>query len=571
MEWRHDSAPAEQVRALSRELGVSEILAELLSRAPGGTIEELRRFLDPKLADLGDPFALTNLDQAVDRVSQAIDRQEVVAVFGDYDVDGVTSTALLVSTLRRFGLQPIFVVPRRLEEGYGLSRDAIDRALEAGPPSLFVALDCGTNSVVEAEYLGERGIDVVIVDHHRSKDDVPPRAVLVNPHVHGDNAGGIADLCTVGLVFKLVHGLLIRRRALGDERAHAIRIKDDLDLVAMGTVADLVPLRHENRILARHGLRILGHTERIGLRTLMEVAGMPVGIEPRPVDVSFRLGPRINASGRLADAAVSVELLLSRDPVYCREAARQLDDFNRERQDIERQITELAITTIQRDHAGARGVVLFDDAWHSGVVGVVASRLARRYHLPCIVLGREGEFAKGSGRGVVGINLVEVLAQCSQHLESWGGHPMAVGVSLKANRVREFQAAFEQAVVTCAPDGAIKPMVNISAWIPLDAVHERLLLELDLLHPFGQQNPEPVFGTRNVIFDTPPEIFRDLHFRFSLHTVTGRRINGVAWNQAQNLPPPGVPVDIAYQIEWNYFNGRRYLQMELHAWRESSP
>lgn len=570
MEWRYDPLPRDRIRALARDLGVSDVLAELLLRVPVGSADEAREFLDPRLASLRDPFCLTGLAAAVERLSRAIDRGETVTVFGDYDVDGVTATALLVSILRRFGLRPHFVVPRRLEEGYGLSRDAIERALEGRIPALFIALDCGTNSVEEAALLRQRGCDVIIVDHHRSKASVPGDCVLINPHVHDDHEGGMNELCTVGLVFKLAHGLLKLRREMGDERAFAIRLKEYLDLVAMGTVADLVPMRRENRILARHGLQILGRTTRPGLRSLMEVAGMELGEEPRPVDVSFRLGPRINASGRLADAAVSVELLLSEDEAFCREAAAQLDAFNRERQEIERQITERAFATIDQELAHARGIVVFDECWHSGVVGVVASRLARKYHRPCIVLGRDGALAKGSGRSIVGINLVELLGRCSGLLESWGGHPMAVGVSLPVERVPEFQAAFDGAVgVVMLPGQVNGPTLDIAAWIPLDAVRERTLEELDRLHPFGQANPEPVFATRGVVFDTEPEIFREQHFRFHLHTLTGRRIYGVAWNMSGNVPPVGQPVDIAYQLQWNRFNGRKWVQMDLQAWRES--
>jgi single-stranded-DNA-specific exonuclease len=261
--------------------------------------------------------------------------------------------------------------------------------------------------------------------------------------------------------------------------------------------------------------------------------------------------------------------LLSEDPAFCREASAQLDAFNRERQDIERQITEHAFATIEREFADARGIVVFDDGWHPGVVGVVASRLTRKYHRPCIVLGREGPLAKGSGRSIRGINLVEVLGRCCHLLENWGGHPMAVGVSLDAARVREFQAAFDAAVADSPRSDVAGPGVDIAAWIPLDAARERTLEELDRLHPFGQENPEPVFGTRGVVFDTTPEVFKDHHFRFQLHTLTGRRVFGVAWNMSKNIPPVGRPVDIAYQLQWNRFNGRKWVQLDLQAWRES--
>jgi len=422
MHWTYTPLPVDQVGMLSRRLGVSAVLAELLLRVGLLTEDETARFLQPTLAELGDPFLLANLEAAATRLREALARQEEIVVLGDYDVDGVSSTALLVSILRRFGANPRFIVPRRSEDGYGLSRSAIDRALEEGKPQLFIALDCGTNSHAEVSYLMEQGIDVLIVDHHRSKEAATRQGLLINPHVHGGSDDEAwRNLCTVGLVFKLVHGLLKQLRSENHPVAFEIKLRDYLDLVALGTVADLVPLRGENRILARHGLRILRDTTRPGLRALMDVAGVRRGQELVPVDISFRLGPRINASGRLADAALSVELLLSEDEAFCRETARQLDTFNRERQEIERLITAEAERIIETQFSSSSGIVLYGDSWHPGVVGIVAGRVSRKYNRPCVVLGNDGEFAKGSGRSVDGINLVEVLGTCCEHLSSWGG------------------------------------------------------------------------------------------------------------------------------------------------------
>jgi len=262
-----------------------------------------------------------------------------------------------------------------------------------------------------------------------------------------------------------------------------------------------------------------------------------------------------------------VDLLLSEDEAFCRDAASQLEAFNRERQGIEREITERAFQEIESRFSSASGVVLFHDDWHPGVVGVVASRLTRKHHRPCIVLGREGSLAKGSGRSIPGLNLVDVLSKCAHLLESWGGHPMAVGVSLQVANVPEFQRLFNAAVAELPVDDLSLPSIEIGAWIGLDDVRERLLDELDRLHPFGQHNPEPVFACAGVIFDSPPEVFKGQHFRFQLHTLTGRRIFGVAWNMSDNLPPTGQPLDIAFQLQWNRYNGRRFMQMDLQAWR----
>ncbi|HWA24730.1 MAG TPA: single-stranded-DNA-specific exonuclease RecJ [Lacunisphaera sp.] len=567
MRWNYTPVHAESVAALARSLGTTPIVAELLVRA-GVAETAAARFLTPSLASLGDPFLLGNLERAVDRLRQAISGREKVIVLGDYDVDGVSSTTLLVDLLRRFGLDPAYIVPRRAEEGYGLTRTSIERALEGGRPDLFIALDCGTNSAAEVALLRARGVDVIIVDHHRSTEPPATDAILINPHVHPtENDGDWRFLCTVGLVFKLSHGLLKKLRAENHPIALTIVLKEYLDLVAMGTIADLVPLHGENRIFARHGLRMLTETKRPGLQALMQVSGLKGEQGLVPTDISFRLGPRINASGRLADAALSVDLLLSTDPVFCERAARQLDDLNRERQDIERQITERAERYVEEHFKTSGGLVLFDEGWHPGVVGIVAGRISRKYNRPAIVLGNEGELAKGSGRGITGYNLVEILGACATCLESWGGHPMAVGVSLPKGRLDEFRALFDEVIRRSRDRGDAEPGLELSGWLEATAVTERLMSELEQLHPFGMGHPEPVFGVRGLRLRHRPDVFKEQHFRFAGEDASGRRISGVAWKMADRLPPVGAPLELAVQLNWNFYNGRRTLQMELLDWR----
>lgn len=568
MRWNYTPVHAASVAALARELRTPQVVAELLLRIGQSEPEPAARFLQPALATLGDPFALTNLDGAVDRLIRAIERRESVVVLGDYDVDGVSSTTLLVSVLRRLGLQPRYFVPRRLEEGYGLTRVAIDRALESARPDLFIALDCGTNSHEEISHLQALGIDVLVVDHHRSKEALACEALLINPHVHPcEDDHAWRHLCTVGLVFKLLHGLLKQLRAANFPGVMEIRLRDYLDLVALGTIADLVPLHGENRIFARHGLQVLAQTQRPGLRALMSVAGLKPEQGLTPVDISFRLGPRINASGRLADASLSVDLLLSDDEDFCRGAARQLDDLNRERQEIERLITEQAERHVDTTFTDACGFVLFDESWHPGVVGIVAGRISRKYNRPAIVLGNEGELAKGSGRGVAGVNLVELLGSCQGCLESWGGHPMAVGVALRKPRLEEFRTLFNDVIRSSRGIEACEPVIELSGWLDGCDVNETLMDELGQLHPFGQGNPEPTFGVRGLRLRQRPEIFKEQHFRFVAEDVFGRRISGVAWKMADRLPPAGVPLEMAVQLNWNHYAGRKILQLELQDWR----
>jgi single-stranded-DNA-specific exonuclease len=568
MRWNYTPVHAESVAELARSAGTTPAVAELLLRAGLADPAAAGRFLQPALATLGDPFLLVNLETAVDRILRALRAKERVIVLGDYDVDGVCSTAILVSLLRRLGLEPTYVVPRRLEEGYGLTRTSIERALEQGKPDLFIALDCGTNSHEEVAMLRAQGIDVLIVDHHRSTEPAATGALLINPHVNpvaGDDAWRY--LCTVGLVFKLAHGLLKKLRAENHPVALSIVLKDYLDLVAMGTIADLVPLQGENRVFARHGLRVLAETRRPGLLALMQVSGLKREQGLVPSDISFRLGPRINASGRLADAALSVDLLLSEDRIFSERIARQLDDLNRERQDIEREITERAERYVEEHFSTASGLVLFDEAWHPGVVGIVAGRISRKYNRPTIVLGNEGELAKGSGRGLIGFNLVEILGSCAVCLENWGGHPMAVGIALKKPRLDEFRAMFDEVIRKGRDGEAIEPGLELSGWIDATQLNEQLMGELEQIQPFGMGNPEPIFGVRGIRLRNRPDVFKEQHFRFAGEDATGRRVSGVAWKLADRLPPVGVPLEMAVQLNWNHYNGRKTLQIELLDWR----
>jgi single-stranded-DNA-specific exonuclease len=570
MRWIETQSDPETVNVLVRENQLHHIAAILLVQRNLLSAEQATAFLEPRLRDMSDPFLIQGLEDVVVRLIQAIQRQEKVLIFGDYDVDGVTSTTILVDVMRRFGLQPDFIVPRRLEEGYGLSMNAIERALSEGAPDLFIAVDCGTNSVEEIAYLRQQGIDVIVIDHHQSKDELPADCILVNPHVRDEENVPWKYLCAVGLVFKVVHGLIKRLRQFGDKAAENMDIRRYLDLVAMGTIADLVPLTQENRILACQGMSRLQYTGNQGLQALFLSVGLSSDRPLQPVDISFRISPRINASGRLADASLPINLLLENNFQRCLQIASELDEMNRERQEIERKIVESAESLIESTQQQHAGLVLFDKEWHPGVVGVVANRISRKYHRPCIVLGAEGDLAKGSGRTVRGMSLVDILSAGDHLLESWGGHPMAVGVSLKQDNVAAFQSFFNQAVVEALGKDPVEPELEIACEIGLEDLNEELLETLSLFHPFGQGNPEPVFVLRKLVLKRTPEKFGQDHIRFQIHLPNGNWLAGVGWKMLDNPLPSDVPVDIAFRFRWNYFNGRRYPQVELEDWKLSS-
>jgi single-stranded-DNA-specific exonuclease len=571
--WNYEPPPPAPAAALAQAQEVSPLLAGLLARRGIQDAASAETFLRPRLADLEDPFRIAGVEAGARLIDEAVAANKKILVFGDYDVDGVTSTALLVGLLRAFGAQPRFAVPRRLEEGYGLSRAALERVFAESTPELFIALDCGTSAVDEVAWLRERGCAVVIVDHHRSKAEIPRDCVLINPHVGDQPEAPWSNLCTVGLVFKLAHGFLKLRRAANDARAFDLKLADALDLVAMGTIADLVPLAGENRILARHGLRVLEKCERPGLRALFAVSGLQPGQLLVTADISYRLGPRINASGRLADAALPVELLLGTELDACARDAGTLESLNRERQGIERQVqieAERMVEATQRDSAA---LVVFGPEWHPGVVGIVAGKLCRQYGRPCIVLGREGALAKGSGRSVPGVNLVEVLQSCTALLSNWGGHPMAVGVALETGNLAAFHAAFAAAVETRrnGQPGVEEDArtLELSAWIEPGELGEELLEELDLLHPYGEANPEPVFGVRGVRLTQAPEIFSEINYRCRVPTGRGRTIAAVSWRKAERMPPTGTAIDLAVKFQWNCWNGRKLPQLEILDWRKA--
>ena len=564
--WSHRAADAGLTRRIAVLLGISEPVASVLARSFSDEADA-ERHLRPQLAHVTDPFAVGGLREAAERLVLAAERKERIAILGDYDVDGVSSTAMLVHFLRRLGADPAYFVPRRLEEGYGLSMAALDRVLAEANPNLFVALDCGTNSKPEVDRLRAAGVEVIVVDHHVAKDQRATCA-LVNPRVNDAEDAPWQSLCTAGLVFKLIHGVLKVLRLAGDERGTQILVKDYLDLAALGTIADLVPLRSENRILAAHGLRALGEARRPGVRALIAVSGMEPGGILTSVDVSYRIGPRINASGRLADASLPLKLLLSDSAADCLRDAAQLDAINRERQEIDKKVTEEA--TAQATAMGdLAGYVVHGD-WHPGVVGIAAGKICRALDRPVIVLGKEGETARGSGRSVPGTNLVEALAVCADLLKTYGGHPMAVGVSLNVGDVEAFRARFAAAVEAQRKAGVVLADgrdIDIAHWMKSSEVTDNLLDDLDLLQPYGEGNSEPVFGLKGLVFDRAPTPFGEGNFRHQVSLGGGRRLNFVAWRMADRMPEAGRPVDLAVKLQWNRWQGRRLPQAEILDWR----
>lgn len=567
MHWLYPSTHRENAASLASALGVSQVVAHLLLRRGYGDPHSAKAFLNPSLGDLADPLLVGGMNGAVDRLEQALQRHESVLIFGDYDVDGVTSTALLAHFLRQFGLNPRFIVPRRLEEGYGLSVESLERAIALETPDLVIAVDCGTASAREVAWLKDRGISIIIIDHHAARDALPADCNLVNPHVLDPEGVPWKDLCSVGLVFKFCHAVVKVLREKGDPLAERMDLRQYLDLVALGTVSDLVRLTGENRILVKSGLKALRACRRPGICALMDVAGLTLGDPLDAADIGFKLGPRINASGRLDDATLPIELLLGEDWHSCRDKAQILDLHNAERQDIERLMTQEAEEQVQRYHHERTGLVVYAPHWHTGVVGIVASRLSRQFHRPALVLGADEDACKGSGRSIPGVNLVEVLAESAHLLDRWGGHPMAVGISLQPGQIDAFRDAFNASLQTRFPNGLPEKQLEIDAVLEPGELTPGLLEELEALTPFGQGMAEPVFAISQATLLNAQRM-RNGHFKCSIGTHRkGARIEAVAWN-VKDTPDPRQPANIAAKFHWHTWRGERQPRLTILDWQQ---
>lgn len=543
----------EQVDQAAAAAPLAPLVRRLLAQrgiADGKTIE---RFLSPRLQDLADPFLLPDMPQAIERLLQAIDGRERVVLYGDYDVDGVTSIALLQEVLRGYGLDCSSFLPHRLDEGYGISRIGVDRCLTEFEPQLIVAVDCGTTSVEEIERLTQEGVDVIICDHHECHPDSRPNCVaLVNPKVGDD----YHYLCSAGVVFKVAHALL-KQRPNQD-----LDLRDYLDIVALGTVADIVPLVGENRILVRKGLQRLMKTDNCGLTALKRETKL--GATIHTADIGFRLGPRLNAAGRLDTAQSALDLLLERDPSKAERLAQSLDKQNRERQELEHRMYEEASAMLENGrHPKDRcTIVIGSDEWHPGVVGIVASRLMRRFHRPTFVVAfDETGLGKGSGRSVENISLVQALHACEDLLIKGGGHEMAAGLTIWKQNFPDFVSRFEEIVASNARSEYLIPKLYVDAEISLADLTLKLLDSYELLEPFGSHNPQPLLFCRNVQLAGDPTVISNKHLRLELYQ-NGTIRDAIYFGGAElDLPDP--PWDVAFTIQRNDYRGRQSLQIHV--------
>ncbi|MDD5634033.1 MAG: single-stranded-DNA-specific exonuclease RecJ [Candidatus Omnitrophica bacterium] len=555
MLWKTFEPNPRLQKILSDALGITPYLAQLLINRDIKTVEKAQEFLFGDASAVHDPFLMKDMAAAVERINNAIEKREKILIYGDYDVDGITSTALLADILKFLGARVETFIPNRLEEGYGLNMDAILGAKEK-QIDLLVTVDCGINSVKEVECAKNFGMDVIITDHHVVRSDSRPKAsAIIDPHQPDCNYP-FKELAGVGVAYKLALAV-----AKGNEK----EVNEHLDLVALGTVADIVPLIGENRILTKMGLKKLRSTRKEGLKALMDVASLsPEKINCR--HIGFAMGPRINAMGRVGSADVALDLLMSKDNFMAGELARTVDRENRNRQNIEKDILKQALEKVTKevDLEKEKIIVLADEAWHSGIIGIVASRLTEEYSKPAILISLDGENGKGSGRGVEGFNLFEAIKKSSEHLIDFGGHKLACGLKIKKENIELFKTALNKIAGECSDGvGAEAVELKIDLQIPFSYISAKLINELELLMPFGAGNKEPIFLTKGVRVKNPPRDIARSGFKF-LATCGNLTCEAVTFKKSEiDKPAAGDILDLAYTPSINDWRGIETIQLNI--------
>ncbi len=561
--WQTVAADPAGTERLQQECGLPRPMAAVLAGRGINTADEVRQWMNPRLADLRDPSELAGVDEATRLIRQAIEQQDSIAVYGDYDVDGVTATALLTTALRACGAARVTpFIPSRLEEGYGLGTDAVKRCIEQCQPRLVITVDCGTNSGEAARYLRDARVKLIVTDHHEP-DEVAPADALINPKRNPHPA--TANLSGVGVAFKLCHALVKQARA--DQRpGHDFDLREHLDWVALGTICDIVPLTHENRILAARGLEKLNQPNLAGLQALLRVAR----VKP-PLDtyhVGFILGPRLNAAGRLDDAMASLELLTTHDPDRAAELAQALDDANHERQAIEAATFLQAQKQIESWYDARRdyGLVVAGENWHPGVVGIVAARLVSKYHRPAIVIALDLTEGKGRGscRSIEGFSMIEHLNQCAPLLLKWGGHHMAAGVQLEAAHWGDFRGRFNEVAAATLQERDLTPIQRVDAWVGFDEINDTLMSAIQRLEPYGLGNPRPVWALRGALVAGEPRVVGKEHLRLTLADQHGHSFPAMGFGMAQHVKvAAGMRVDAAFHLVRNEYEGQSQLELRL--------
>ncbi|MDD3803551.1 MAG: single-stranded-DNA-specific exonuclease RecJ [bacterium] len=559
-----DSPDANEVENISQKLKLPAPLIKILFARNLRREDEIKEFLYPSIENLHDPFEMKGMRETADRIIGAINSKEKIMIFGDYDADGITSTAMLQRFFTLLGNAPIFFIPNRVEDGYGLSLSGIDYALK-NRVSLIVTVDCGITAFQEIEYAKSRGIDVVITDHHEVMNQVPDAVAFINPN-RDDETYPFKSLAGCGVAFKLVQAI----SRLADYKGNVI--EDFIDFVTLGTVADVVPLLGENRIISHYGLSHLAKTENPGISKLMEVSG----IEKRKVTsfhIGFILAPRINAMGRMSNATNAVKLLITDDDSTAEEIANELNTKNRMRQEVDSDVFEEAVSIIESQNLSSSSViVLAKENWHEGVIGIVASRLVEKYNKPTIMISISDGLGKGSGRSVESFHLYDALKSVESMLVSFGGHRLAAGLTIKKENIETFRRALQELAAECTCGENDVKRIDIDCEIKLDEITSELEEKLNLLSPFGFMNSKPLFASKNVSIVGYPSLLKEKHLRVCIKQ--NRQTFECIWfnngrEMLKTIASPNKLFDVAFYVSRNEYAGRSLLQLQIVDIKES--
>jgi single-stranded-DNA-specific exonuclease len=560
--WVLREANPQIVANYCQQLKTSPLLSRILSLRGFADADAARCYLSSSLRDdLPSPFVMAGMEPAVERIVAALTSKQQIGIWGDYDVDGTTGASVLVSFLREIGAAPVYHVPHRIEDGYGLNTEGLKRLKERGV-DLVVTVDCGISNAREVAAARDFGLDIVVVDHHQPPEDFPPAVAVINPHRKDCNFPD-KGMCAAGLAFYLVIGLRAKLRDAGwFEDSAAPDIRHYLDIVTLGTIADMVPLKGVNRTLIKRGLAELANSTRPGVIALKQVSGIAAGAVSAG-QVGFRLGPRINAAGRVDYGIKVVELLTTESSEVAQRIAQELEAHNQERRVIEAQVLEPALALASRAMSGGarHSLVLAGEGWHPGVLGIVASRIVEKFYRPTVVIGFNDGMGKGSARSIRGFHMVEGFRRCAGSMEKFGGHEYAGGLSIKPAQLAGFTDAFEDAARDALSLDQLSPLLEIDAELDFSEIGMPLLRELEILEPFGVGNPEPVFTTANAEVCERKVFSAGLRYRLR---QGGRVISGVIFGVADDYPGmPGETIDVAYRLSENEWNGNTSVELKI--------
>lgn len=551
--WQIYQVNSEEVEELQKKYNINKILAIILSNRGIVEEEQINKFLSPKRNDFYDPYGMPDMEIAVNRILKAIDDQEKTIIYGDYDVDGITSVTVLKSFLEERGLNVGVYIPNRLDEGYGLNKNAVEKIAKEGY-KLMITVDCGISAVEEVQYATELGIETIVTDHHEPGDEIP-KALAVVDAKRKDNQYQCRNLAGVGVVFKLIQAISMRT---GLEEKEYLKY---LDIVCLGTISDIVPLTDENRVIVKLGLKLVQQTKNLGLKAILQSTGYN---KIDSIAISFGVAPRINACGRMGYAEKALKLFLSKDINEVNELTKELNEYNRIRQETEKNIYQEALELIEKEHLDKKDtIVVAGEGWHHGVIGIVASKITELYFKPSILLCYEDDLAKGSGRSIPGFDLHDALMKCLDTIERFGGHSMAIGITLKRDKVNEFRDEVEN-IAKKAHIEEIVPIIYIDSKVDLAEINKEMVESLRELEPFGEGNKMPIFAIKNLKIDSIRALSEGKHLKLTLRE-NNTIINAIGFNMG-NLAEEyriGDKIDVVGVLEINHFNGVDILQINL--------